>query len=339
MYTRLLIPVDGSEPSDKAAHVALTLAKDLGAEVVFAYVTDAPTERAQSELPNTRSVGEPLLKTWHEYASAKGLGAKALLKEQTGIAESLLEVAKEERCDAIVLGTHGRTGLPRLLLGSVAERVTRMAHVPVLLIRSDDVKPKTFNTILFATDGSRHSDLAHRHADALAQKFGARLVILNVSLEVGQMPMELGRAWMYTDTAQIRKQMDDYIAKLRAKGQSVLENTRSRTQHKNIDLLLREARHQLTSEVICDVAKEVNADLIVVGTQGHIGLRKFFLGSVANEVAHNAKQPVLLVRDANTGSDSKQAVGAKEVTLPAPTKVRHNSRPGKSFERPMGQRD
>jgi nucleotide-binding universal stress UspA family protein len=338
MYTRLLIPVDGSEPSDHAAHIALTLAKDLGASVVFANVTDAPTERAQSELPNTRSVGESLLKTWCDYARAKELAAKSILKEQTGIAETLLETAKEEQCDAIVLGTHGRTGLPRLLLGSVAERVARMAHIPVLLVRSDDMKPKTFNTVLFATDGSRHSYLAHRHADALTQKFGAKLVILNVAVEVSQMPLELGRAWMYTDTAQIRKQMDDYIAKLKAKGQSVLENTMSRTENKNITLLLREGRHQLTSEVIRDVAKEVNADIIVVGTQGHTGLRKFFLGSVANEVAHNAKQPVLLVRDGSTSDINKGEAHVSEMTSSTLSKVPHNSRTGKSLEKRLGQR-
>jgi nucleotide-binding universal stress UspA family protein len=336
MYTRLLIPVDGSDPSDHAAHVALTMANDLGSSVVFAHVTDAPSDRSQSELPNTKTVGESLLRTWQDYAVTKGLDAKTLLKEQTGIAETLLEAAKEEKCEAIILGTHGRTGLPRLLLGSVAERVARMAHVPVLLIRSGEVKPKTFNTLLFATDGSRHSDLAHRHADTLAQKFGAKLVILTVAVEVGQMPLELGRAWMYTDTAQIRKQMDDYLARLKDKGQSVLETSLSRTKHKHVDLLLREGRYQLTSEVICDVAKEVSADLIVVGTQGHTGLRKLFLGSVANEVAHNAKRPVLLVRDSS--GMSKKDARTTEVSSVAVTKVPHTSSTGKSLGKRVGQR-
>jgi nucleotide-binding universal stress UspA family protein len=338
MYTRLLVPVDGSEPSDHATHIALTMAKELAASVVFAHVTDAPLERSQSELPSTRTVGESLLTTWQNYAAAQGIDAKVLLKEQTGVAETLLETAREEKCEAIVLGTHGRTGLQRLLLGNVAERVARMAHIPVLLIRSDDVKPKTFSTILFATDGSRHSDLAQKHADALAQKFGANLVILNVAVEVGQMPLELGRAWMYTDTAQIRKQMDDYIDRLKTKGQSVLEESLRRSKNKRVDTLLREGRHRLTSEVICDAANEVKADLIVVGTQGHTGLRKFFLGSVANEVAHNAKQPVLLVRDANTEDESKKEERANDVTSPAVDKVAHNSRVGKSFDKHLGQR-
>jgi nucleotide-binding universal stress UspA family protein len=338
MYTRLLIPVDGSEASDHAAHIALTMAKELAASVVFAHITDSPSERSQSELPSTRTVGESLLTTWQNYAAAKGLDAKVLLKEQTGVAETLLEVAREESCEAIVLGTHGRTGLPRLLLGSVAERVARMAQIPVLLIRRDDVKPKTFSTILFATDGSRHSDLAHHHADALAQTFRVKLVVLNVAVEVGQMPLELGRAWMYTDTAQIRKQMDDYIDRLKTKGKDVLENTLSRTKNKRTDLLLREGRHQLTSEVICGVATEVGADFIVVGTQGHTGLKKFFLGSVANEVAHNAKQPVLLVRDANVTSKEDAPHSKKENTVLPSERVIHNSRKGKTLNRTLGQR-
>jgi nucleotide-binding universal stress UspA family protein len=314
MYTRLLIPVDGSPPSDQAAHVALRLAKALGASVVIAHVTELYSAQAQSELPNTRTVDDLLLKTWERRATLEQLDVKAVLKEQPGIAETLLEIAKGEQCDLIVLGTHGRTGLPRLLLGSVAERVARMAHLPVLLIRSDNLTPKSFRTILLATDGSPYSEQARQHADALAQSLHAKLVILNVAVEVGQLPTELGRAWMYTDTKYIRKQMDEHVARLKDRGQSVLEESRRRCKSRHVSTVLREGRHQLTSEVIVEVAKEIDAQLVVVGTQGHTGLRKFFLGSVANEVAHRAKQPVLLVRDLNLRSSSKSPSPYNDVT-------------------------
>ena len=92
--------------------------------------------------------------------------------------------------------------------------------------------------------------------------------------------------------------------RLRDHGQTILEEARGRCQTKAVDIDLRESLYELTSEVICRVAEDQHHDLIVMGTHGHTGLRKFLLGSVASEVAHGAKQPVLLVRDLKTDEEA-----------------------------------
>jgi nucleotide-binding universal stress UspA family protein len=325
MYTRVLIPVDGSPPSEYAAKIGLALTKKLKAAAVFTTVSEAQhyrEHRDESEaLTRAKTLGQTLLEHWEREAKQKRVTATTILKEQASVAETLLEVCRAENCDVIVMGTHGRTGLPRVLLGSVAERVARLAHVPVLLVRGndmkpqpkvsqypqdqaeallvrgDDMKPQLFKQILVATDGSPYSEKALEHADQLACALGAKLIILNVAVEIGQLPSGLGRAWMLTDIKKVQEQIDEYIEQLKVRGQQVLDDSRQRCKSENVTTLLREGRHRLTSEMIREVADEKKADLIVVGTHGYTGLRKFLLGSVASEVAHKATQPVLLVRN------------------------------------------
>lgn len=304
MYTRMLIPVDGSPPNEHAAKVALAFAQRLNSSAVFAHVSEPQRYRdlrdEKEAFARANTVGQMLLEHWEREAKLKRLDVKTVFKEQqeqVSVAETLLEVCSTEKCDLIVLGTHGRRGLSRMLLGSVAERVARLAQVPVLLVRGDDPQPKLFKSILLATDGSPYSEKALEHADQLTQALNAKLTLLNVAVEIGQMPAGLGRAWMYTDTRQVQKQIDEYIAHLKEQGQAVLEAGRQRCQSQKVNTVLREGRHRLTSEVVCAVADEIKADLIVMGTHGYTGLRKFLLGSVASEVAHHATQPVLLVRN------------------------------------------
>lgn len=301
MYTRVLIPVDGSPPSEYAAKIGLALAKKLNAAAVFTTVSEAQHYREHRDesgaLARAKTLGQTLLEHWERAAKQKRVTVTTVLKEQASVAETLLEVCRAENCDVIVMGTHGRTGLPRLLLGSVAERVARLAHVPVLLVRGDDTKSQLFKRILVATDGSPYSEKALEHADQLAGALGAKLTVLNVAVEIGQLPSGLGRAWMLTDTKKVQEQIDTYIEQLKARGQQILDDSRQRCKSENVTTVLREGRHRLTSEVIREVADETKVDLIVMGTHGYTGLRKFLLGSVASEVAHKATQPVLLVRN------------------------------------------
>jgi nucleotide-binding universal stress UspA family protein len=296
----MLIPVDGSPPSEHAAKVGLALAKRLKAAVVFTTVCETQHDRDRNEneaLTQTKTLVQTLLEHWERQAKQKRVTVSSVLKEEGSVAEALLEVCRAENCDVIVMGTHGRTRLPRVLLGSVAERVARLAHVPVLLVRGDTTQVKLFKRILVATDGSPYSEKALEHADHLAQTFGAKLTLLNVAVEIGQLPSGLGRAWMLTDTQKVQEQINEYIEELKVRGQQVLDESRQRCKSENVITLVREGRHRLTSEVICEVADETKAELIVMGTHGYTGLRKFLLGSVASEVAHKAKQPVLLVRN------------------------------------------
>ena len=140
----IVCPTDFSERSAPAEREAVRLAKALGAELVLAHVgTDATLWREGLYTPAVRAVVEGQRK-WAADAlaaraaalAAEGVTARAVVK--VGLAwKEIVRVAAEEHADMIVMGTQGRTGLERLLLGSVAERVIRRAPCPVLTVRPD----------------------------------------------------------------------------------------------------------------------------------------------------------------------------------------------------------
>ncbi|GIW26076.1 universal stress protein [Meiothermus sp.] len=305
MYKRILLPIDGSPPSERAAAVGLALAKRLLATVVLAHVIEPQRYRDlhdyQEALERARTVGRALLEQWERKAQRQKVSCLTQLtstepESRPGVAEALVDVGVAHGCDLVVMGTHGRSGLPRLLLGSVAERLARMAPIPVLLVRGE-TKTTLFKRILVAIDGSACSELALQHANALAESLRAKLILLHVVPDLTQLYISIGRAWMFADPAQLQAQLAQEQARLREQGAFILREALKHCSNKRARTVLREAGRHLIGEYIREVAEEEKTDLIVLGTHGHTGLRKFLLGSVAEDVAHQARQPILLVRN------------------------------------------
>ncbi len=145
-FRRLLVPVDFSPPSEAAWAVARRLAGAVGAEVVLLHVTvEAPLyaegpftgARARDFYAAARAWAEKTLEQWAAAARAEGLAVRALVRAGVPHRE-ILAVAGEAGIDLIVIGTHGRGGLERALIGSVADRVVRLAACPVLTVRAGD---------------------------------------------------------------------------------------------------------------------------------------------------------------------------------------------------------
>jgi nucleotide-binding universal stress UspA family protein len=147
MYRRMFVPVDGSPASNLGLRHALGLAKDQGARVRFLNVIDdmliAPMADGFAVADTTmlfdslRASGAKALDQGARLAKSANVRADTVLVESKGrpVSDVILEQADEFGADVIVMGTHGRRGLNRLLLGSDAERVLRDAHTPVLLVR------------------------------------------------------------------------------------------------------------------------------------------------------------------------------------------------------------
>lgn len=147
MYQRILIPIDGSRTSEHALQEAVKLA-DVGGKLRLVYVqeeayldADAYAFIDYAALQNAvRQTGERILAQAANKARLLAGDVETVLLDSKGehIASVIDEDAKLWEADLIVIGTHGRSGLSRLLLGSVAEGVVRMASVPVLLVRNRD---------------------------------------------------------------------------------------------------------------------------------------------------------------------------------------------------------
>ena len=142
MYQHILIPVDGSSTSEHALQEALRLAQQHGAQLELVYVVENILNKEgfviYPELQETmRNKGRKILTQALSVVQEAGLTAETKLLEGGGarIASVILAEAKRWRADLIVIGTHGRTGISKLIFGSVAEGVVRTSHIPVLLIR------------------------------------------------------------------------------------------------------------------------------------------------------------------------------------------------------------
>lgn len=147
----IVCATDFSDAAEPAEHRALDLARALGADLVLVHVLgDAPLYREgvpwaldlEAIYAEQRRWIEATLETRVTAAHARGVAARAVIRRGVPHAE-ILAAADGEKADMIVMGTHGRSGLDRLLLGSVAERVVRRAMVPVLTLRGQTALQRT----------------------------------------------------------------------------------------------------------------------------------------------------------------------------------------------------
>jgi nucleotide-binding universal stress UspA family protein len=151
-FELILVPTDFSKYSEPAVCLALSIAKRMGGEVVFIHVwppefTFEEDYKARTD-PEVRHVREDLLaeqrKKLEEFVGTfdtQGIKTSCLLKSGPPFLEIII-AANELHADLIVIGTHGRSGLTSVLIGSVAEKVVRRAHCPVLTVKPEDFEFK-----------------------------------------------------------------------------------------------------------------------------------------------------------------------------------------------------
>ena len=152
--SQILVPVDFSDPSRAALDYAATLAQTFGATLDVLHVWEAPSFAPRASGLISSGPGEPTLDELIRRSADESLDGFVEKARKHGVTvrssrtvrgvpwHTIVAAAKEGNYDLVVIGTHGRTGLPRVLLGSVAENVVRHAHCPVLSVRPKDPRPR-----------------------------------------------------------------------------------------------------------------------------------------------------------------------------------------------------
>lgn len=147
MYQRILVATDGSPLSKKAVGHAISLAQLTGAELVAIKVIPRyPQTYFEGGVALAASEVSRIEKQWAEHgqaivdavaksASSKGVKVKAITAKSDLVSEAIIAAAKKHKCDLIVMSSHGRRGIKRLLLGSETQQVLTHSHVPVLVLR------------------------------------------------------------------------------------------------------------------------------------------------------------------------------------------------------------
>jgi nucleotide-binding universal stress UspA family protein len=291
---KILAATDFSPASEGALRWADFLASRLGAELVLFHAfsldpallagpTGVAVDLASRLLDEVRRAAEESMRE----LQTRFPRARAVI-EQAPAREGIVRAAHAQQADLVCVGTHGRTGLPRLLQGSVAQHVVVHSPVPVLTVRQDD-RPARLRCILAPTDFSPPADAALPWADFLARAFDARLVLLHVVEVTYETILDLPRA------ARAEPVGEALARELQERARRELE---SRAQSLGpCELVLRTGLGAgLSRQTIVEVAQEVDADLVVIGTHGRTGVERILFGSVAEHVVRTSPVPVLTVR-------------------------------------------
>lgn len=299
---RILCPIDFSDFSRRAFDHAVALARWYGSTItllhvyssapVAAYAPGSPMHPAVALTPTDR---EAILAAMRRFAEEE-VGPTATLEYEAregAVASEILAAA--DASDLIVMGTHGRSGFERLLLGSITERVLRKAVCPVLTVprRTPDAVPSApalFTNILCATDFSDCATHALNHAMSLAQEASARLTVLHV--------VEVLPEWPRDTDGAIRarpRDMEAYVAEIEQEREERLRAAvpESVRMYCTVDTVL--ARGAAYREIV-RVAAERRSDLIVLGIHGRGATDLLFFGSTTQHVVRQASCPVLTVR-------------------------------------------
>lgn len=290
----VLIARDFSSVSDRAVRYALDLAARTGAtlHVFYAEVLhEAPSPNGDTD----RSPADDFPAFRADLKERKILPAEAVESVQVkevrrrdvSPGPAILNYASEADVDLIALGTHGRRGPSRILLGSVAEEVVRRADRPVLTVRGDEndhaqPHPQDVDRILVPVDFSDHSRAALRTAKAWATLYDASLDVLHVVAEALHPTFYAGGV----------ESIYDMEPNIEEKVQDRLDAFVAETGGPDVELRPHVRVGNASSDIV-EFADEQGIDLVTMSTHGRTGLDRFLLGSVAEKIVRHARCPVI----------------------------------------------
>lgn len=285
---KLLVATDFSPCGEQAGLVAVEWARRFGAELHWVH-------GAESMPTGTRPSSEPLLATYVDRARKHarerlrekgdrarelGLGSEESIIEGTP-AEVVIQRASEVEADCVIVGSHGHTGLRRVWLGSVAERIVRDAPCSVLVVRGE-VSPLEAGTIVVGDDLSPHSLRARSIAFDMAARTGARVEVVH--------SLELGIPYLSSVEVAVPNRLFSEAYESAAKR---LAESATEAGHIDVENFVVSER---AAAALCDRAEAGGAGLVAVGAHARHGGTRGLLGSVAQSVVRRSPCSVLVSR-------------------------------------------
>ncbi len=300
MFQKILVPLDGSALSEQTLGYAAAIAKAASGSLILLHVVDTAaleqTGQMWVELPSLKQIvdeeiarAETYLQSVKQRLEAQGLKVET----HTGIgppASVIESVVAEVKPDLVAMSTHGRGGVARMVLGSVADKVIHDTVVPLLLYRPTEGTPATaaIKNIIVPLDGSTLAEQSLPVAEDFAKAFNAGITLFRaVSTYTFAFaePYPYGGAEVSVELLEaIEQEADDYVntqaTALRAKG-FVVDPKRMLGD---------------PATLLVDLAHDTADSLTVITSHGRSGVVRTILGSVADRVVRNSGRPVLVVR-------------------------------------------
>jgi len=303
MYTRILVPLDGSTIAEGVLPYARAFATALDIPVHLLQVMDPDTlipsvaaqqGRSHNILTiNREHNGDYLKETAASFSNPAAISSSVRVGKP---AQVIIEVAATDRDTLVAIATHGRSGIRRWLLGSVAEKVLHGADNDVLLIRAmgqiDRKGAAQLKRLVVPLDGSDLAEEALPCAVELAQKMTLELILLRVYL----MP---GVAYPTGSYAPDWKLLDQ---EMQERAIEYLEGKSKQLRNEGLERVSFRVLEGNAAEKIIEIARENSDGLIAMSTHGASGIGRWVLGSVTERVIRYSDTAVLVVRAKRTSS-------------------------------------
>lgn len=297
MFTKILVPLDGSMLAERALEPALTLAQQqANSELILLRVPVArqlvvtgragygfllPHQSVEFNEKESRTYLDKLVKSH----TRPDLTLRPIIQrgDEAGI---IVDTAEDEEVDLIIMSTHGYSGMTRWTLGSVTERVLHNAPCPVMILRNE----QPITQIVLLLDGSELAEQALAPGLALADALGAKVTLLRVvdpvQVETEKMAQLVRAEGRSPDAAGLPETAGSYLTRIR------------RSQH-TADLTINTALLDgPPAEIILDYVATKGIDLVAMATHGHTGLRRWVYGSTTDKVLRSGLCNMLIVRPA-----------------------------------------
>jgi nucleotide-binding universal stress UspA family protein len=269
---KLLLATDASEYSEGAVREALRLAKQCSSRLIAmsVVITNLELEETMPKIiESEEKKAYEHLEAIKERASKEGIDCSIAMSHGDEPYQDIVRRASESRVDMIVMGKHGRTGLLRLMMGSVAAKVIGYAPCNVLVV--SPTATIDFKNVLIATDGSLYSEAAAHEAIGISKRYNSHLIALSVA------------------SSEVEVAAADY--NVRKTGELAAKDGIK------VDGLTVFGKPY---EAITEAAKQKGADLIVVGSHGRKGLERLLMGSVTERLIGHTEKAVLVVKKQRT---------------------------------------
>jgi nucleotide-binding universal stress UspA family protein len=315
MFHNILVPLDGSTLAERALSPAFSLAEPKGGQILLlrvAFVENTVIVEAgrnangaawpeQSLNRATQKARDYLTTVQMAYRTPERIVWTKVIAEETSpsnVAALIVDLAKVEGTDLIVMASHGHSGLTRLLLGSVAERVLSAAPCPVLVLRS----AAPVRHVLIPLDGSALSECAVQPGLQVAAGLGARATLLRVITDVASVGrtaehhfyrQSVVRRLLVTEPAS--RPVHHVFDQLRAEADFYLRQVAA--VHQQADQTIQTAVESgPPANGILRYVEQHAVDVIAMATHGRTGLQRWVYGSVTDQVVHGTRHSMLIVR-------------------------------------------
>jgi nucleotide-binding universal stress UspA family protein len=309
-FRSILVPLDGSPLAEQALPLATRIALQSGAKLRLVLVHQLPTRKedlmsaktmASLELAG-RKADRDYLRRIQDGLRQRGVKLSSEVTLRGAIGPQIARYVREMGVDLVIMGTHGRGGVRRAWLGSVADYLLHHLDVPVLLIRPTEADgSKIFgkgNQILVPLDGSPLAEEALEPAGALARLWNAEVSLLRVVVPV---VVSYDAAMVMTSTYEA-----ELTELCRKDAQDYMDSAAERLREQGLKATGVAVVNWNVAETILGAARPDEVGLIVIASHGRSGLRRFVLGSVADKLVRGADTPVLVHRPTGRAAKKRQ---------------------------------